>query len=136
MLWTHTSFIAPGFTDELEIDLPITCSFDFNVTATRYFDALSDGVVPLSFLFSGTIFYAGDEGLQVQQISWEKEANYPFPVSAWKRMMEMYYPNSAWLRMPKDLVDRLARFRSRRGCTGWEQAMERLLSESEQEPVS
>ena len=38
----------------------------------------SDGDVPLNLLFSGTIFYEGDDGaLQVAQISWEKEAKFP-----------------------------------------------------------
>lgn len=132
MLWTHASLMLPGFDEDLQTDLPIPCTFDFNVTATKYFDALGDGVVPTSFLFNGTIFYAGDHGLQVHQISWEKQANYPFPVSAWKRMMDMYYPNSAWLRLPRDLMQRLAQFRSRCGFTGLEQTLDRLLDESEQ----
>jgi hypothetical protein len=136
MLWAHTSIVAPPFDDELLVDLPVPCTFDFNITAAKYFDALDDGLVPLSFLFSGTIFYAGEHGgLQVEQISWEKEAGYALPVAVWKRMMEMYYPNSAWLCLRKDVFDRLARYKSQRGLPGWEQALESLLDETQEQTV-
>ena len=55
--------------------LPLPCSFDFGLAATKYFDALEGGDIPLCFLFSGTIFYESPEaGLQVAQVPWEKEA--------------------------------------------------------------
>ena len=38
------------------------CTYDFEVTATKYFQALGDGEVPLEFLFSGTAFYAAGDG--------------------------------------------------------------------------
>ena len=51
----------------------MSCSYDFNLAATKYFAALEGGDLPLCFLFSGTIFHeAGDGALQVAQISWEK----------------------------------------------------------------
>ena len=93
MLWTHASVVVPPFTGTTVVDLPVPCSFDFNVAATKYFHALEDGEVPLCLLFSGTIFYSDDDGfLQVSQIPWEKEASFRLPVSVWKDMMELYYP--------------------------------------------
>ena len=63
------------------MDLPVPCTYDFNVAATKYFYALEEGDIPLLFLFSGTIFYAADDGaLQVAQISWDKEAPFRLPV--------------------------------------------------------
>jgi Family of unknown function (DUF6084) len=127
-LWTHTSVVVPPFTDTTVVDLPVPCSFDFNVAATKYFHALEDGEVPLCLLFSGTIFYTDDGGfLQVSQIPWEKEATFRLPVSVWKDMMERYYPNSAWLCLGRDAFDRLYRFKSTQGIPTWEQAIERLL---------
>jgi len=39
--------------------------------------ALDDGEVPLEFLFSGTVFYSGDDGaLQTMRISWDAEAEW------------------------------------------------------------
>src|SRR5580692_4106905 len=50
MLWTHASVVAPAFQDTAVVDLPVPCTFDFNVAATKYFSGLSDGEVPLNFL--------------------------------------------------------------------------------------
>ncbi len=58
MLWTHAASSSRRSPARTVVDLPVPCTFDFNVAATKYFDALEDGEVPLSLLFSGTIFYA------------------------------------------------------------------------------
>jgi hypothetical protein len=127
-LWTHASVVVPPFTGSTVVDLPVPCSFDFNVAATKYFHALADGEVPLCLLFSGTIFYTADDGyLQVSQIPWEKEANFRLPVSVWKDMIDLYYPNSAWLCLGRDAFEKLYRFKSREGIPTWEQAIETLL---------
>jgi hypothetical protein len=132
MLWTHTSASVPPFTDQARIDLIVPCTYDFNVAATKYFAALDDGEVPLSFLFSGTIFYASeDEVLQVEQISWEKEAGFRLPVRVWRQMMDIYYPNTAWLCLRQDIFDRLNRYQRERGYASWEQAVETLLEGAE-----
>jgi hypothetical protein len=128
LLWTHTNVVVPGFSGTTLVDLPVPCTFDFNVTTARYFDALEDGEVPLLFLFSGTVFYAGADGaLQVAQVPWSAESPFRLPVSVWKEMMEHYYPNSAWLCLRKDVFDRLHRFKVQAGLPTWEQALESLL---------
>jgi hypothetical protein len=129
MLWTHASVVVQPFKESLLVDLPVTCTFDFNVAAAKYFAGLEDGEVPLCFLFSGTIFYQANDGaLQVSQISWEKEAKYRLPVSVWQQMMDFYYPNSAWLSLRRDVFDRLYQYKMRRGIPTWEQALESLLN--------
>jgi hypothetical protein len=135
MLWTHASVVVPPFTGSTLVDLPVPCTYDFNVAATKFFDSLREGEVPLSLLFSGTIFHEDeDRGLQVGQISWEKEATYRLPVRTWKEMMERYYPNTAWLCLRKDVFDRLHDYKCRLGLPTWEQAMENLL-EAQRETV-
>jgi len=89
--------------------------------------------VPLNLLFSGTVFYEGEDGLQVTQISWEKETNFALPVAVWKEMMEIYYPNSAWLCLRKDAFDALRKYRSSLSLTSWEAAIERLLESAGEE---
>jgi hypothetical protein len=134
MLWTHTSVIIPPFNDLTIVTMPVPCTYDFNVAATKYFYALEEGDVPLLLLFSGTIFYAAESGaLQVAQISWEREATFRLPVQVWKQMMETYYPNSAWLPVRKDVFERLYQFKRRNGLPTWEQALERLLPAVEKE---
>ena len=128
MLWTHASMVVTPFQGNALVELPVTCTFDFNVAATKYFAGLEDGEVPLYLLFSGTVFYEATDGaLQVSQISWDKEAKYQLPVSVWQEMMNFYYPNSAWLSLRRDVFDRLSRYKMRRGIPTWEQALESLL---------
>jgi hypothetical protein len=57
LLWTHTSTVVPQFSGSTIVDLPVPCTYDFEVAGTKYFDALEEGEIPLTFLFSGTIFY-------------------------------------------------------------------------------
>lgn len=132
MLWTHTSVVVPSFTGGTVVELPVPCTFDFNVAATKYFAGLTDGEVPLNLQFSGTVFYVAESGaLQVAQIPWEKEAHYRLPVQVWNQMMEIYYPNSAWLCLRRDVFDRLYRYKVRHGIPTWEQAIESVLPEEE-----
>jgi hypothetical protein len=109
--------------------MPVPCSYDFGLAATKYFDALGRGEIPLCLLFSGTVFYDSEErGLQVSQIPWDKEAYFRLPATAWKALMERYYPSGAWLNLRKDVFDRLNEYKSRRGLPTWEQAVEALLA--------
>lgn len=134
MLWTHTNVGVPPFTGNTHVDLPVPCTYDFNVAATKYFYALTEGEVPITLLFSGTVFYeAADGSLQVDQISWEKEATFRLPVRVWQDMMDLYYPNSAWLRLHRDVFDRLYRYKIDQGLPTWEQALERLLPPDNEE---
>jgi hypothetical protein len=133
MLWTHISAVVPPFTGSGVVDLPVPCSYDLSLAATKYFDALEEGDMPLCFLFSGTIFYrTADDALQVTQISWEKEASFRLPAATWRGLMVLYYPNSAWLCLRNDVFDRLNQYKSRQGLPTWEQALERLLSAAEE----
>jgi hypothetical protein len=132
MLWTHTNTVVPGFSDSIIADLPVHCTFDFNIGATKYFAALDDGEIPLIFQFSGTIFYAGFNGLlQVGQISWTKETKYRLPVAVWKEMMEAYYPNSSWLCLRRDVFDRLMAYKVKNAIPTFEQTLERIIPEIE-----
>jgi hypothetical protein len=131
MLWTHASVVVPSFVGSTIVDLPVPCSYDFNLAATKYFDALDDDKIPLCFLFSGTTFYATENGnLQAMQIPWEKEAYFGLPAATWKAMMELYYPNTAWLGLHRDTFERLREYRRQEGLLTWEQTVERLLHQS------
>ncbi len=132
-LWAHANAIASGFTDRTQLVLSVPCTLDLNVAATKYFYALEDGEVPLLFLFSGTIFYCGsDDRLQIERISWEKEAEYRMPVKAWREMMEHHYPNSAFVWLERDMFNRLYEFKRQHGFATWEQAIERLLEANDE----
>jgi hypothetical protein len=133
LLWTHTVLQVPRFSGSTVVDMPVTCTYDLEVVAAKYFFALEDGEVPLEFLFSGTVFYAAEGGrLQTARISWEKEAEFRLPVRLWKEMMERYFPNSAWIRLHRDAFDQLYDYKIRMGLLTWEATVEALLRASEQ----
>jgi hypothetical protein len=132
MLWTHTSTVVTAFQGSTLVELPVPCTFDFNVAATKYFSGLEEGDVPLCLQFSGTVFYAHSDGaLQVMPIAWDKEARFRLPVRLWRQMMETYYPNSAWLCLRRDVFDRLHEYKMRHGIPTWEQALEQVLPAGE-----
>jgi hypothetical protein len=132
MLWTHTSLIVTPFEKSTVVEMPVDCTFDFSVAATKYFAALDSGEIPLVFQFSGTVFYQNEENnLQAAQISWSKEAKFRLPVETWREVIEMYYPNSAWLNLRLDVFDRLNEYKTMHGIPTFEQALEKLLMGSE-----
>jgi hypothetical protein len=131
--WTDAAVVVPPFTGATAVDLPVPCSYDFSLAATKYFDALEGGEIPLCFLFSGTIFYEAESGgLHVAQVPWDREATFRLPAATWRGLMDLYYPNTAWLNLRKDVFDRLAQYRSRRGLATWEQVVGQLLDAAQE----
>jgi Family of unknown function (DUF6084) len=127
-LWTHTSAIVPGFSEKTIVSLPVPCTFDFNVAATKYFAGLSDGEIPLCVQFSGTVFYAAHGGpLQVAPISWDKELRFRLPVKVWRDLMDTYYPGTAWLCLERDVFEQLSRYKMEHGIPTFEKALESLM---------
>jgi hypothetical protein len=128
LLWTRTTLVVPAFTGSTTVDVPVACSYDLEVAASRYLDALADGDVPLEFLFSGSVFAGGPGGaLQVTRLSWDHEAEFRLPVAVWRETMERYFHGTAWLRLRKDAFDRLAAYKSRHALATWEDALDALL---------
>jgi len=133
MLWTHASTVVPTFAGETVAEVPVPCTYDFNLAITKYFYALEQGEIPLNFLFSGSVFYQDGEALQVAPISWAKEARFRLPVATWSQLMATYYPNLAWLQLRQDVFDRLYRYKVRHGIPTWEQVIERILTTVDEE---
>jgi hypothetical protein len=128
MFWTHAYVHVPTFEGATAIELPVPCSFDFNVAATKYFHGLADGDLPLLFLFSGSVFYEAPDGsLQVFPISWEKESRFRLPAATWRELMEAYYPN-AWLTLRRDVFERLYRYKQQHGIPTWDAVIEHVLA--------
>lgn len=126
LLWTRTTLVVPAFTGSTVVDLDIPCSYDLEVAASRYLDALTDGVVPLEFLFSGSVFYTEGGVLQTTRLSWESEASFALPVAVWKETMERYFRGTAWVRLRKESFDRLSAYKSRNALATWDDALEAL----------
>jgi len=131
-LWTHASTTVRGFSGSIDVDLPVTCTYDFEVAAAKYLHTLRDGEIPLVFLFTGTVFTRGITGFGVEQISWDLEATHRMPVKVWHDLMDLYFPGSGWIRVDRDTLDALMQFKAARGLTSWEDAFSALLPRPEE----
>jgi hypothetical protein len=134
-LWLHCSAMVPGFSGATHLELPLDCTYDFEVAAAKYMHALRDGTVPLQFLFSGTVFTQGERGFAVQQVPWDREDRYDMPVSVWRSLMDQHYPNTGWLRLRHDTLDALASYKSERGMLGFDDAITSLLDTATHDEV-
>lgn len=127
-LWQHCTAMVQGFTGATEVVLPLECTYDFEVAAAKYLHALRDDVVPLQFLFSGTVFRTGRHGFSVQQVPWDREDRYRMPVTVWRTLMTQHYPSSGWVRLHHDTVAALTAYKSAHGLLDVDEAVTTLLA--------
>jgi hypothetical protein len=129
--WTIINIPVPRFTDQTIVEVTIPCSEDQALAAGKYFYAVTDGDIPLNFLFSGTLFYKNvDSDLQVTMIPWEKEAVWKMPANLWQEMMNIYFPGKRWLQVKKDIYDRLVVFKAQSSFPTLETVLEFLLDDA------
>ena len=133
--FAQVPLMVTGFTRETEADLVVPCTYDMDIAATRYLDALSGGEVPLLMLFSGTAF-TGKGGFRVEPVPWDREATFRMPVATWREMVEQHFPGCGWIRLPRDTMDALLAFRSRRALPSWEATVRALLDETRSASVT
>ena len=123
-LWTHVATMVTGFTGCTEVDLPVTCTYDFEVAGTKYLHALDDGEIPLLLLFSGTRVRAGaTPASRSAPVAWHEEASFRLPVRVWRDVMDLYFPNSRLAPLSRDTLDALTRFKAARALPTWDQVV-------------
>jgi hypothetical protein len=127
-MWMQATAMVQGFTNITEVDLALPCTYDFDVTASKYLHALRDGAVRVVLLFSGTVFIRGERGFGVEQVPWDREACYDLPISVWRAMIDRYYPGTGWLRLDRELIETLARHKTDNGLTTWDETVRALLA--------
>ncbi|GEL20903.1 DUF6084 family protein [Pseudonocardia asaccharolytica] len=119
--------MLPSFTGTTTVPLNVPLTYDLDIAASKYFHALADGEIPLLLLFSGTLFYAGDNGVQVGLVPWHEEAEHRLPVAVWRAAMDEHFPGSGWVRLRRETIDALSAYRSAQAVPTWDEAIERLL---------
>ncbi|MCX4098103.1 DUF6084 family protein [Nocardia sp. alder85J] len=127
-LWMHCATMVPGFRESAEVELPLPCTYDFEVAGSKYLHALREGTVPLLFLFSGTVFVKGGKGFAIRNVPWDRDCGYDMPISVWRELMAGHFPDSGWLRLSRTTLDALSTYKSRRGLLGYDDAMAELLA--------
>lgn len=119
--------MVPAFTGSIEVPLPVPLTADTEVATAKYFYGLEDGVIPLLLLFSGTVFFQGEPGLQVELVPWHLEARYPLPVPVWRAVMDEHFPGSTWLGVRTETLAALRGYRADVGAMNWDDTLARLL---------
>lgn len=127
-LWQHCTAMVPGFTGHTAVDLALECTYDFEVAAAKYLQALRDGAVPLQFLFSGTVFVNSGRGFSVRQVPWDREYRYDMPVGVWHALIAQHFPNSGWVRLSHETIAALVAYKSARGVLDLDGAVTSLLN--------
>jgi hypothetical protein len=131
MPWARVSAVVPGFSGSTVFGLELPCTYDLEVASVKYFNALDDGSVPLSFHFSGTVFYRGADGaLQVAPVPWSSTAQFKMPVAAWRAMIAEYYPGGGWIRLQSDTLQALGARRAARGLPSFDACVQELLDDA------
>jgi hypothetical protein len=127
-MWVRQSVLVPSFTGEASFEIPVVCTYDLEVSSAKYFHSLSDGVVPLTFLMSGSIFYREVGGaLRVTPVPWDKQARFALPVATWREMIEGHYPNTTWIRLRRDTLEALERHKALEGFHSFDDTVADLL---------
>jgi hypothetical protein len=128
---THVTMPVRGFTGGTEVQMPVELSYDLEVAAGKYLHALRDGEIPLLFLFSGTVWLRGPDGLGVEQIPWDREARYGLPVAVWTEVIDAHHPGTGWLRLRRDTIDALQEYKARHMLPTFDDVVVRLLADVE-----
>lgn len=132
--WAQVAVVVPAFTDQTMFAIQVPCTYDLEVAATKYFSALEDGDVPLSFHFNGQVFYRDDDGrLQVGLIPWSRTAGFRMPVAAWRAMIEDHYPGVGWIRLSDATLAALNEYRAARSLPTFDACVSDLLGDAGRE---
>jgi hypothetical protein len=116
VLWTRQEVLLPSFTGSVTHDLRVPLSSDAELASFKYFSALPDGEIPLSFHFSGTVFYAGEQDrLQLTQVAWSAEAQFRLPVETWRATLLEHHPAGGFVHLSDETLEALRRLRAERG---------------------
>ena len=89
---------------------------------------LTDGDIPLRFLFSGTLFHDRDGRPAAARVPWDGEARYRLPASVnqLRRGISVDTGGCGWTSTPRAFVD----YRARHAYTSPQEAIESLLKSS------
>ena len=130
-LWAELSVLVQSFTGTTTFRLPMQCNYDLEIAATKYLHSVPGGEVPLSFHFTGTIFYRGEaDRLQIVKVPWDCTVRFGMPASVWRQMIEEHYPNGGWVRLADETLERLGRHKAEAGHPTFDAAVTDLLERS------
>ena len=130
-LWAEIGVLVPAFTGATAFRLPMQCNYDLELASTKYLYSLPDGNVSLTFNFTGTIFYRGEDGrMQIVKVPWECSTGFSMPVATWREMVEHYYPRTGWVALGDETLEALRARKAERGLHSFDATVADLLQEA------
>jgi hypothetical protein len=131
LVWCQLDVLVPAFTGTTVVTVPVACSYDLELAASKYLHSLPDGEAPLALHFNGTIYYPGENGgLQMVLVPWTKSIDFRLPVSVWKETVEHYYPNTGWVALRSETLEALQRAKLDRGLATMDACVQALINEA------
>ena len=128
--WARIEVLVPSFTGATSFAVQVPCTYDLEIAAAKYFYSLPEGMVPLSFHFSGMVLFKDAEGhgaMHVTPVPWSCSTRWRMPVDTWKRAMVAHYPGGGWVRLSTDTLDALAGAKAAGGHHSFDDAVAALL---------
>lgn len=130
LAWARVAAAVPGFTGSAAFTMEVPCTYDLEVAAAKYFYAVHDGLVPLSFHFNGNVFYRDEQGrLMVVPVTWSSTAQYSMPIATWRAMIAEHYPGGGWIRVDDETLAALNERRGARGLSSFDACVRELLEQ-------
>jgi Family of unknown function (DUF6084) len=128
LAWARVAAAVPSFTGSTTFGIEVPCTYDLEVAAAKYFYAVRDGLVPLSFHFNGNVFYRDERGrLMVVPVAWSSTAQYSMPVATWRAMIAEHYPGGGWIRVDDETLAALNDRRAAHGLSSFDACVRELL---------
>ena len=125
VLWAQEDVLVPSFTGSTTFDLAVPCNADLELATARWFEAVQDGVAPLAFHFSGSVFYRGEaDRMQLTRVPWHATAQFRLPVETWHKAVG---EGGGVVRVSAETFEALRRRRLERGLHSLDAALADLL---------
>ena len=120
-LWTHVATTVTGFEGATEVDLPVACTYDFEVAAHQVPPRARGRRDPARAAVLRHGLHAADEaGFAAEPVAVARGSVVPAAGAVWRDMMDLYFPNSGWLRVGRETLDALQRFKAERALPTWD----------------
>lgn len=130
-LWAELSVLVSSFTGATTFRLPMPCNYDLEIAATKYLHSVPGGEVPLSFHFTGTIFYRGEsDRLQIVKVPWDCTVRFGMLARVWREMIAEHYPNGGWVRLADETLERLGGHKAGGGFPTFDATVTDLLEKA------
>jgi hypothetical protein len=85
--WTKLRHDVGPFDGLTSTEFHLPCHFDDSAAAPKYLAAVAAGLVPLEFLFSGTLSWPASDGRQqTAMIPWDRDATFRMPIAVWREL--------------------------------------------------